>query len=299
MIILLDTKRFEYIKTRETGSIGVFKSEDGTQFLRIGDKVSITLEVGLHRKLIQNGFPVPPIISEGEYGKKAYYIEQSLGEKHLSDLFLADYTTTGEISNTHFNSLLSLSKLLAKAQLRTVQDKCDLENLYSGILMHTIQKELPHLWDRIRSAYWIAVQKIAQLPFVASHGDLNPHNMFERGIIDFGDAHDAPLGYDLVCNVYQEFNFPKIGDYESMRWFELSPKQIGEYFFEIDGLLERSGASKISDFKEDFIVLRAIRSTARIGKNTKLRQWRTDRLAKILASYISGASIMDVVLHFR
>ncbi len=89
--LLVAGKRFEYIKTRDHVSVRVFKSEDTTQFLRIGNKKLIAKEVALHRNLIRYGFPVPPIISEGEYGREAYYIEQSLGKKHLSDLFLEDY----------------------------------------------------------------------------------------------------------------------------------------------------------------------------------------------------------------
>ena len=118
-------KRFEHIKTRERVSIGVFRSEDKTQFLRIGNKKSIAQEIALHKNLIQYGFPVPSIIAEGEYGQEAYYIEQSLGEKHFGDLFLQDYKRTGKVSDVCFDSLMALSKSFAEAQIKTAQDKND------------------------------------------------------------------------------------------------------------------------------------------------------------------------------
>ena len=289
---------FVYVKTRDCVSIKIYKSEDKTRFLRIGNKESLTKEVKLHKSLFQYGFPVPPIIAEGEEGQKAYYIERSLGEKHLGNIFRDEYTAIGKISDVHFDSLVLMSKRFVKAQLKTIQYKSDLESFYSGTLMPVVQKELPHLWNHVLSAYRLAVQKTAQFPFVLSHGDFNPHNIFERGVIDFGNAHHAPFGYDLVCNIYQEYNFPKIGNYESMRWFEFSEEQIGKYFLEIDDFFERNGLAKLSDFREDFIVFRIIRSTARIGKNTRLGQWRVKKLAKVLKLYLSGASIMDTIVNF-
>lgn len=281
---------FRHVKTRES-SVNIFRSNDGDIFLRTGPEKIIHSELTSHKNLFAHGFPVPQIISEGEYSGRAYYTEKSLGDASLGDFFTADWNRNQEISNKNFDFLLSLSDKFARAQLQTMQEQKDTEGLYIGTYADILQNELPQLRAAILKAFDKARKQIDSLPFVITHGDFNPQNLFEQGIIDFGSTFDAPVGYDLVNNIYNTYNFPKQIGYEAKRKYEFSEKQIKEYFEKMDDIFESVGLPKLSKFKEDFIFLKNIWSTARMGRFPKLQKWRYKRFSKILDGYLSNRSI--------
>lgn len=83
--IALGDKQYQHIKTREYTPVSVYKGAG--EFLRIGPEGLIVPELNLHKKLLGYGFPVPGIVAEGEKDGKTYYIEQSLGDELLGDIF--------------------------------------------------------------------------------------------------------------------------------------------------------------------------------------------------------------------
>jgi len=134
--IIINNKVFNYVKTREYTPVSVFKSDD--EFLRIGPKDLLEPELDFQKKLLDYNFPIPKIIAEGEYNNEFYFIEESLGNVTLADLFWEDNKTQGYISDEHFASFLAVSKEYAKAQLKTSTDERDDESFYMGIHMNDI-----------------------------------------------------------------------------------------------------------------------------------------------------------------
>lgn len=293
----LGDKIYIHVKTRAYTPVSIYKTD--TEILRIGPKDLMAPELDLHKKLLSNGFPVPKILAEGEHAGKFYYIEQSLGENLLGDIFWEDCKKDGRISDNHFKSLLELTEKFAEAQLKTVSESRDAESFYIGIHMDLIQEELPELKTDFLKAFEKLKNRTTALPMVLTHGDLNAYNILENGIIDFGNSHYSPAGYDLVGNIHTTHNFPKQGDYETMRRYDFTEIQKDEYFKSMDAIYIKSGLPKLSDFLEDFIFAKTIWSTTRMQRYPKLQKWRYDRLKIILRKYLNDESFMQEALDFK
>ncbi|MFA7286578.1 MAG: phosphotransferase [Patescibacteria group bacterium] len=286
-------KSYEHVKTREYTPVAIYKC-DG-EFLRIAPKEVLTPELTLHKKILSYGFPVPNILAEGELDGMLYYTEQSFGDKLLGDLFWEDCKQGGEISSEHFNFFLNVSEKFALAQLKTAIDDKDDEGFYMGIHVNDIIEELPKLETTVIAAFEKTKERTRALPTVLTHGDLNAHNMFQAGIIDLGSTHTAPAGYDLIGNIYHTYNFPKTGEYESMRRYDFTANQISEYLRVIDAIYTESGLPRLIDFKDDFIFAKSVWSTVRMYRYPKLKKWRQDRFKKILVSYLNGQPLAQII----
>jgi len=294
--IALGDKQYQHVKTREYTPVSVYKGVG--EFLRIGPQGLIAPELALHKKLLGYGFPVPGIVAEGEKNGKTYYIEQSLGDELLGDIFWEDCKRDGRISDEHFNSLLTVAEKFAQAQLKTASDDKDDEGLYIGLHMDYIQDELPDFKPEILTAFEKMKARTAAMPTVLTHGDFNAYNLFESGIIDFGSIHNGPAGYDIVNNIYHTYNFPNTGDYESMRRYQFTPEQIKQYFASMDGIYTQAGLPKVTDFREDFIWAKSVWSTTRMQRYPKLQQWRYDKFKKMTGEYLNDQPIIKTALEF-
>lgn len=292
--IIVEGETFTFVKERDYSSIQIFKGTQG--FLRIGPRSLILAELDKHNRLLSLGYPLPKVLSSGGSEDQYFYVEESFGDKHLGDLFSEDFTRDGVISEDHFTNFLEQSSGFAGAQLRTSQGDKDVRGFYSGINMDFILEELPDHRLNLTKAFEKIKEKTDSLPFVLTHGDLNPYNLFPKGIIDVGNVFSAPVGYDLVSNIYHVNNFPKNGDFEMLRSFDFSHEQRSRYFEQLDRILVQNAQSKVSDHAEEFVVCRAIWSSARMQRSPKLQQWRYNRLIRMVDAYLSGRSAVDIVL---
>ncbi len=295
--ILIKDKKYTHVKTREYTPVSVYRNQE--EFLRIGPKELITPELELHKRLLSYDFPIPNLLTEGEIEEGFYYIEKSLGENLLGDIFWEDCKNVDQISKEHFQSFLNLSERFAEAQLKTAQPEKDFESFYIGIHANYIQEELIDIKQQILQAFEKLKERTSNLPTVLTHGDFNAYNLFEKGVIDFGSMHNAPAGYDLVTNIYHTYNFPKTGDFESMRRYEFTSQQISEYINAIDKIYVENDLEALSEYQEDFIIAKTIWATSRMQSYPKIQKWRYDRFRKMLSEYLSGNSIMDTTLNFR
>jgi hypothetical protein len=295
--ITIGGKSYAHVKTREYTPVSIFKG-DG-DFLRIGTKDLLVPELNLHKKLLDYGFPVPAITAEGTRGEYFYYTEASLGDELLGKVFWEDSKREGQISSEHFGNLLKLSEQFAQAQLKTATEHRDDESFYIGIHMDFILEELPELKTGLLAAFEKIKERTKALPYVLTHGDFNAYNLFEGGVIDLGSTHTAPAGYDIISNIYHTYGFPKTGDYESMRRYEFTEPQINEYLAAMDSAYSAAGLPKVSNFKEDFILARAVWGTTRMQRYPKLQQWRYNRFKQMLSEYLSDKSIIHTTLDFN
>lgn len=296
--ITINGKTYFYVRTRNHMPVSIYKG--GDVFLRIGPKELIEKEVAYHRKLLGFGFPIAEIIGEGEYEGQSYFVEASLGEFHFGQVFTADFAKNGFVSDSIFRNLLNVAKMHAEAQLKTVSssgfDRKEFENL---IHFPVILDEAPHMAEKIKACMEKAEGHIAELPVVITHGDFNPHNIFEKGVIDWERATSAPAGYDLATNISHIFFFPRGGDYEYTGKYAFSKEQAGIYWKEIDALYESEGLPKISDYADDFIFCRGIWSAVRMQKFPKLQKWRYDLYEKLVEAYLKGENLTNFLISYN
>ncbi len=294
--IKFKNKVYTLVRVREHTEVSIYKNDD--LFLRIGPKGALEPEIDFHKKLIQYHFPVPRIVAEGKWQSKYFYLETSLGGKSFSSLFWGDWQQDGQIKPRHFNAFLKISKEFAQAQLGTVVANRDEESFYLGAKINFAILELPNLKNDILKAFAKVKKQTESLPYVLTHGDFNPANLFPKGVIDFGNHCYAPAGMDLISSVYLNYNFPKKEGFESQRKYEFSKDQLNQYFGVLDRIYHQAGLPALSNFIDDFIFCRYILSLVRMEKKPKLQKWRYEKFNSILETYLTGKSLIALVTNF-
>lgn len=283
--LIIGGKLYSFVKTRAYAPVSVYRHEN--EFLRIGPENILTKEIALSKKLLEFGFPIPQILSEGEKNGQYYFTETSLGDTLLGDIFWKDAREKGFVSDENFQKLLVLIEKFTRAQMKTAESGNAFESFYLGIHVEYIIEELPHLEEKITAGFEKLKARTALLPIVMTHGDFNPYNLFEAGVIDFESMFEAPVGYDIICAIYHTFLFPNGIDFESARRYEFSADQIAKYIALVDKISVENNVPKVSDFSADFIFARMIWSAVRMHRMPKVQQWRYEKLEKILDSYLS------------
>ncbi|MCL4391957.1 aminoglycoside phosphotransferase family protein [Patescibacteria group bacterium] len=292
-ILTINGRTFEHVRTRDHTPVSIFKS--GDLFLRKGPEKLLEEEIAFHRTLLEYDFPVPRILKEGDLDGEHYYIETSLGEKPFGEMFIEDTKNHGEISEDHFKKFLEVAEKFAKAQLATRSEYRNEESFYSGLGLQSNIEELPKLKEDTLRAFDKVKEKLKPFPYVLTHGDFNPYNILEKGVIDFGSAFHGPAGYDIIANIYHVYNFPKEDGYEKKRRFDFSERQRETYLEKMNTIYRKMGLPEPTGFANDLIFCRTIWATVRNGKIPKIQKWRYDRFGKILAAYLRDESLLELV----
>jgi hypothetical protein len=296
-MLTIEGKEYAFVKTRNHMPISIYKGEDS--YVRIGPKDLIQQEINYHRNLLKFGFPIPEILSEGEYLNSYYFTESSFGDEHLGQIFRSNCTNS-IVSNNDFSKLLNVVKIFAQAQMRTVGTQpftfTDFREL---IKVDILLKELPSLNQGTIDAVARVEEHVKKLPSVLTHGDFNPYNIFEKGVIDWERGSYAPMGYDLVTNISQTFFFPLGGDYEFTAGCRYSERQIDTYWREMDTICAVSGIPSISDYRNEFILCRSIWSVVRMDRWPKIQKWRYEQYEVLLKTYLSGGDLTRSLLEYR
>ena len=171
---------------------------DDTGFVRVGPAGIIDANLRIHKHLEAEGFPVPRILREGNIGDEKYFIEESLGIKILRLQFADELRESGRISRQSFEAFLKVVEKFLVAQAKTIGPK-DEGAFLAGMHVARLCEELPAYASKIRARASDSLGSLSEFPFVLSHGDFSPSNLFPKGIIDFEDSLSAPFGYDAVC----------------------------------------------------------------------------------------------------
>jgi len=271
-------KTFKLVRIQRGGTTGVYRS--GNEYLRLGDPAKIKRDLDFHKKMESFKFPVAKLISEGEFGGQYYFIESSLGEKHLGQVFLEDMQKDGVVSQTHFELLLDVAGRFAKAQLGARSETQDFKDFADGIHLDILCGELPEYRDAILNRFEGVKKRLGVVPFVITHGDFNPNNLYPDGAIDLADSFYGPFGFDILTAIVHVNNFPTSGDYEYIAHYGFTSEQKAEYLRQIDAVSVKAGLPPLSSFKSDFEFCRGSWSLVRMHKWPKLQKWRYDLFIK-------------------
>lgn len=272
--IQMEGRDFIFVTSQRGGQSAVYKSQDS--FMRIGDPEKIRRDFELHKKMEQAGFPVSRILAEGESEGQFYFIEASLGEKHLGKIFGEEVERGGVISNESFEAFVTVAEKFARAQMSAVVEDRDYQVFSKGLLLENLCNEMPDYADRLRERFELVKERTASLPFVLTHGDFNPQNLLPGGVIDLEDSFYAPYGYDLVSAISHINYFPDSKEYEYFAKYRFTNEQKQEYFRRLDIISVENGLPPLSEFEEDFEFCRALWLVADNPNSPKLAQFRYD-----------------------
>ncbi len=272
----LDGREFEFVTGQRDGLSAIYRSADS--YLRIGSPEKIRRDLELHRRMEGSGFPVAALLAQGEKDGEVYFIESSLGDTHFGNLFAEDISKIGALREDLFEQFISIAEKFAQAQLTTRIEKKHYEEFSKGIWLDRLCEELPEYADRLRTIFKRVQEHTQELPFVLTHGDFNPNNLYPAGVIDLEDSFYAPYGYDLVSAVAHIDSFPSSKEYEYSAKYRFTPLQLEQYMQRMNSISKDIGLAPLSEFADDFEFCRAVWLAADIPSTPKLQKFRYDLL---------------------
>ena len=255
----------------------VYRSENS--YLRIGAPDVIGRTIRIHREMESAGFPVARMLSEGVQGGRRYFIEESLGDVTFRLLFTRETETTGKVSDKTFDAFADVAKkfLHAQAKARTPSDA---RGFAAGIHLDVLAEELPQYRLSLPMRFERILQRLEIFPFVLSHGDLGPANMYPRGVIDLEDSFPAPFGFDAISALTTIDWFPDGSEYEFPAKFRFTSDQRHRYLTMIDEVAVREVLPALSPYLGDLDFFRAVWLCARMGEWPNIQKWRYDRFIR-------------------
>lgn len=200
----LDEKVYEVVKPKRLREGMVLRH--GNTFARLGPKDAVLEEQVHTESLLRRGFPVPRILESSAHGDDEwYFVEESVGDETFHDRFKREMQDVGKVTDTTFNSYLSLISKYLDAQ---VQDG-NRTTVTASEFISTLLNESAVLgnycyFDNPAEPYYEAIKKVTQRLASAEMGilqfDLNPYNILENGVIDFELVGYGPIGYDVLTS---------------------------------------------------------------------------------------------------
>ena len=294
--ITIEGKNFAYVKHRLIGG-KVFTNQDKSEYLRTADPAEIAGEANLTKDLYERGFPVPEVTATGtlEDGT-AYYTEKSIGDRVFAEIFKEEIKAKGQISNETFDAFINVIKRYCSAQFNpknfVPRNADSLEKI--SLLTNAMRNNPPsaEMQSMFAEAYKKANERVSTLPWGYIQPDLDPFNILHDGIIDFELADFGPIGYDALTNIYFERMWPK---HEIS--YHFNDEQIARYVAAIDAIAKENNLPAISSYTDDFLVLKAIWSSAKPKnseenqeRNADLWKWRANMRDWCVRQYLKGGT---------
>lgn len=272
----VEGKEFALLGLQRKGT-AVYRGSEA--YLRLGPPRAISDDLEFHRRMEGAGYPVAKILSEGTHDGAQYFIEESLGDRSFTASFGEEYRSDGKVSDASFDALLKIAMRFAYAQLTTAEDSFRKVVFAEAIRLPALKSELPEYADALQNEFDTVARRLQLYPSVITHGDLNPSNMYPRGVIDLEDSFDGPLGFDITSVLMTQDWFPD-GDYEFVSKYRISEEQKARCIAECDKLYARAGFPVVSAAYRDLSFCRAVWLCAGMNEWPKIQKWRFDKLEK-------------------
>lgn len=277
--LVFKNQPFTFIKDRRNGT-KIFGTDDTSCFLRFGPAEEIAKELRFHKYLIEQGYPVPQILEEGDWtdGGK-YYLETSAGDEKYGIIFREEVAKRGAISDETFDDFSAVIRRYIDAQQKSEIIDQDWESVFIGSHFDRIIEELPDQENRIMTVWEKVKTDLATVPLVLCHGDFNAFNILPGGVIDFETTFNGPKGYDVVSAAASIEWFPTEGDFEMIGGYSFTPEQKKH-------LLELQPES-MKHFDALFI-LRSVWAVVGMHKFPKIQAWRYAKFDEMMTKYLEG-----------
>lgn len=258
--LTIQGESFVYVKERRMGG-AVYKNDDGSRYVRVANINDIHGEVNFTKELHERHFPVPRVLDEGKISDTLhYYIEESLGNTVFGEQFQKETKEHGAVLDSTFDRFTEVVLTYARAQFDgknfVLRNRADIART---ILLDNVWRNNPpseEIEEQFNVAYKKAADRVMELPFGYLQSDLNAYNILEGGVIDFENASLGPVGFDIITNVFFGRFWPRIA-----LAYNVTDEQIDRYNAAVDEIATSMGLPKMTDYRNDFILLKAIRAT--------------------------------------
>ncbi len=280
--ITIDGQHYDLLGVQRGGA-AVYRGS--ASYARIGPKEVITRDLSLHRAMEKAKFPVAGILGEGELiGSIGYFIEEALGARSFRAIFQEDLDTRGSIQKENFDAFTGMVKKLFAAQIKCSEKKWNIDEFAEGIHLPSLLKELPDHRDALARRFEEACARLQKLPSTLTHGDCNPANMYEKGIIDLEDSFHGPLGYDAVSALMTIDWVPDTKMYEFHAQYRFTDEQKKQYLQTLSKITSKVKLPNIELHLEDLTFCRAVWLCNGMNEWPRTQQWRFEKLVKTYLS---------------
>lgn len=277
----LKGRAYQLVKIQRGGVSAIYKGDLG--FLRIGSKEKISKDLSSHKKMQEYGFPVAKIVEEGIDKDLYYFIEESFGDKCFGLLFREEFKRDGVISDKTFDKFISICVQFTEAQFKSIIKEEKWEEFGVGVHLDLVSEELPDEKEKILKRWESMKANLKVFPFVVSHGDFTPFNIFPDGIIDLENSFYAPIGFDVGAIIEHLNWFPLSHDYEIHRLYKFTDKQREKFCDAIDAIYIKNNLPGISGFLSDFNFAKGLWFVSKMWRTPKIQQFRFDVLREIIS----------------
>lgn len=255
----------------------------------------ITKEVVLYQKLKAHGVPLPALLGcETQIDDIGRMKEESLKWKLYAELFAEQYEKNGTVWTDLLSAFIAYQMRHLDAQQRIINDTTIIDSQFDKTPYLYSEWFLSHeLIDRMQKQL---NTDLATLPQAWNHGDHNPYNIFEDGIIDLEDWFFGPVWYDSITALTQNFWFPRAGEEgELTRQFMFTHEQLLSAFTE---LTTHSLGINFTDSRifGALFLLRWIFVTVKSNATPILETYRYKKMQKAIEAYLQGEHMLEYFL---
>lgn len=295
--LVVSGQKFTHVKDRLIGGT-VFVSEDNEEYLRTATSKEAAKEAELTKELFDRGFPVPEVTASGTLPDgTGYYIERAIGERIFGHIFMQETKSEGVVSDESFEEFVAIIAEYSRAQFNkdnfVPASQEDLDHIVE--LENVLRNNPPSLEMQplFLEAHKKASERVLSIPFGHTQGDLNAFNILPSGVIDFELSGFGPVGYDVITNLH----FGQMWPAERVV-YRFTQNQINKYLAKVDRIAEECGLPKMSDFENDFLVLKAIWASSMDKESEdnpdmhgEFWKWRVDMRDWCIRQYLAGEKI--------
>jgi hypothetical protein len=275
----MNGRDFEQVCVRRSG-VAVYHASDA--YLRIG--AGIEVELATHRRMVEHGFPVAPLLDEGIHDGVPYFVEASLGSSTLGEAFDRERETFGRISESTFAAFNTVAGRHARAQVATSTPDWSSVDFAELIGLEPAAGLVPELATDLRAEWERVDDQLQALPGTLLHFDLHPYNMCAGGVIDLEGAGWGPLGYDVVTASLTPPAVKVTSEEPVGSW--LTTAQLGRHRQTLAEIFEVVG--RPTDHLDALAVCRAVSWCAQRHRDPTVQDARERGLQAALSAYRLG-----------
>lgn len=278
----MNLQKYTFIHTRRDWST-LYKSNDSTHFLKVGEKTVIKHEKELYGMLWTYDISWPKIIEYGKHKESYFLKETSLGEKTF--MMLLQEENDQEKRNILINELIKQASTLLSKQSKIIDivpprtnknnafDEIRDEKLFSKEFVDNREK-----WTK---------NILKTVPKTRCHGDYNPYNILPNWIIDLEDSQINYLWYDqisLMTHIYRFPNEKRTYNYTAEQLKFAYNKRTNEYEVFNDTIWWA------------LFLLRGARALQRMGKRIELQKYRKNKIEPLIQWALQWKKIFSTMI---
>lgn len=292
--LTINGNTYDFVKKRAYKEVWIYGNAQG--YLRIGKTEDLEKEIELQSYLQQHKYPVPHVIDQGIFEGNTYFIEENTGSETIAQSFIKQ---AGSQTEEQRDQLYQLLTQYAEAQALTVKKENFAEKFLEGAYYNEVaENEVKgDLKKKMADAKAKLLHDLSSVPYVFSHGDFNPWNIFPKAVIDFEYHLWAPFGYDLITCVLHDYNFPAESNLEMKRSNEFPSafrSKVINYVFDFSG---KRLNTPIKNIAEAIYLPKLTFSSAHMDRMPKVQKWRFDLLEACVDHYLAGTSYMNRLIN--